>query len=57
MVWGGVNMKTKLLVLVLILLIYFKGNVSLADDDTLTSHANQNKQNLLAIWNSQIQFL
>ena len=38
-------MKAKSLVLILILLVYFKGNTSLADDSTLISYVNQNKQN------------
>jgi uncharacterized iron-regulated protein len=40
-------MKTKLLVLILIFIIYIKGNMSLADDSTLISYINQNKQNPL----------
>jgi uncharacterized iron-regulated protein len=40
-------MKTKLLALILIFIIYLKGNMSLADDSTLISYINQNKQNPL----------
>ncbi len=47
MVWGGIDIKIKLLVLILILLAYFKGNTSLADDDTLKAYVNENKQNPL----------